>query len=178
MAPADQSASPGLEQYKQQAIHELAAAPVVATFVAVFASLAFLPVLSFALFAVGTVLIVGGSALLFAAGVISWLVGAAALLLVGTLAVIAFVSLFATACIGGAFALVRFVQIVKTADTLPDAIHEFQTEATTLLAGTSANFKGFDSANKVRFNGVVQQDGEEDVKLNDVKPHSLSNGTA
>ncbi|PRQ75111.1 hypothetical protein AAT19DRAFT_14133 [Rhodotorula toruloides] len=106
MAPLDQDK---LADYKQQAMKEVEAAqaylsdkgadlqtryvepalttfrhhahqrPLFTTFALVFGLLSFFPVLLFTLFAAGTVLAVGGAALVGAAVVIAWLVGSAAL---------------------------------------------------------------------------------------------------
>ncbi|BGP47252.1 hypothetical protein JCM10450v2_003104 [Rhodotorula kratochvilovae] len=205
MAPVDLSSS-GLEAYKQQALTDLQQAasnlnarasslhtryvapstdalarsahrqPVLAAFLGVFALLAFFPVLTFTLFALGTVLVIGGGALLAATAVIAWIVGAAGLLLVGTLVVVAFLSFIATVWIGGAYALYRFWTILKQADTLPDAIQDFQDEAVALLLPSRA--QAGEASSKVRFNGVVKEEGGGDGKLNDLKPVGGTNGSA
>lgn len=57
--------------------HHAEQRPLFTTFALVFGLLSFFPVLLFTLFAAGTVLAVGGAALVGAAVVIAWLVGSA-----------------------------------------------------------------------------------------------------
>ncbi|GAA6054152.1 hypothetical protein JCM3770_003221 [Rhodotorula araucariae] len=205
MAPTDLSSS-GLEAYKQQALADLQNAassfntrasslharyieptadalarnsrrqPVLAAFLSVFALLAFFPVLTFTLFTCGTILVIGGGAILASAVVIAWIVGAAGLFLVGTLAVIAFLSFIATVWIGGVYAVYRFWTILKHADTLPEALQDFQDEAVTLLVPSRA--QNGDASSKVRFNGVVKAEGGGDGKLNDLTSVGGAIGTA
>ncbi|GAA5970572.1 hypothetical protein JCM11641_007356 [Rhodosporidiobolus odoratus] len=144
--------------------------PLATTFLSIFAALSFLPLVTFSLFAAGSVLVVGGGALIAAAIVISWLVGSAALILAGTLAVTAVISAFATVWLLAAYAAYRFFSIVGKADTLPDAIKEFQHEASNLYVGTAKQIVDetggdhtFVGGKKVRINGVVQQEGDKDV---------------
>ncbi|BGP23886.1 hypothetical protein Rt10032_c05g2401 [Rhodotorula toruloides] len=194
MAPLDQDK---LADYKQQAMKEIEAAqaylsskgadlqsryvepavdalrhhaqqrPLFTTFALVSGVLSFFPILLFTLFAAGTVLAVGGAALVGAAVVIGWLVGSAALLLVGTLVVVGFLGAVATFWIGASYAAIRFLHHLRTADTLPDAIHDFRSEATDLLFGssTSASHNGTNGCTKVHFNSIVKREGEKDVPV-------------
>lgn len=112
-----------------------------------------------------------------------------ALLLVGTLAVVGFISAVATFWIGASYAALRLLHHLRTADTLPDAIQvrgdrtarirsceteltlsrsqDFRSEATDLLSGSSASAKhnGTNGYTKVHFDSVVKQEGEKDVPV-------------
>ncbi|KWU47555.1 hypothetical protein RHOSPDRAFT_30984 [Rhodotorula sp. JG-1b] len=201
MAPIEAAT---LEQYKKQALEEFAnansaiaskatdlhtryvdpnfrlaashaqQAPLLATFVGVFAALALLPVFLFLTFAVGATLVIGGGAFLFAAVVISWLVGSAALLLVGTLAVVLFFSTVTTGFLVSAFLTFRFVSFLAHSETLPDAIKAFQSEAQDLLIPPALS-KRLGSrpslyrapSSKVHFDAVVKEEGVGEVPVKD-----------
>ncbi|POY73686.1 hypothetical protein BMF94_3222 [Rhodotorula taiwanensis] len=199
MAPSDQST---LEHYKQQAIEDFSRAnsavtskakdlharyvdpnlrvvashaqhaPVAATLIGVFGLFALLPVLLFLSFAIGVVLVVGGGAFLFAAVVIGWLIGSAALLLLGTLAVVFFLSVATTGFLVSAFLAYRFATLLSHSDTLPDALKSFQSEATKLLVppalsqriGSRPSLHRAPSS-KVHFDSVVKEEGVGEVPV-------------
>ncbi|GAA5823484.1 hypothetical protein JCM11251_000650 [Rhodosporidiobolus azoricus] len=148
-------------------------APIATTFFTLLATLSAIPVATFLFFATGTILVIGGGALLVASILIGWLVGAAALLLVGALAVTTFISVFATVSLLAGYAVLRFISIVASSETLPDAIKQAQEEATNLYAGRAWQLKeqtdaalGNGSGNKkVRIDGVVKQEGQNNVPV-------------
>ncbi|GAA5955805.1 hypothetical protein JCM21900_001717 [Sporobolomyces salmonicolor] len=140
--------------------------PLLTLFLASFATLSFIPTLTFLLFAIGTLLVIGGAALVVAVVSIGWMVGAAALLLVGVLSVTAFLAACIAGWLGSAYAAYRLVSILSHASTLPQGLKEFQGEITALVAGSSSSQKPqFDDKPKVRFNGVAGQEGDVDVKV-------------
>ncbi|GAA5866470.1 hypothetical protein JCM3774_004694 [Rhodotorula dairenensis] len=196
MAPVEPAST--LEQYKKQALEDLTSAnsaiaskakelqtryvdpnlrlaashaqqaPVVATFAGVFAALAILPLFLFLSFAVGVIFVIGGGALLFAA----MLVGSAALLLVGTLAVVLFCSIATTGFLVSAFLAFRFASLLVHAETLPEAVKAFQSEAHSLLVpsqlskrlGARPIFHRAPSS-KVHFDSVVKEEGVGEVPV-------------
>ncbi|GAA5897139.1 hypothetical protein JCM6882_001802 [Rhodosporidiobolus microsporus] len=139
-------------------------APIATTFFTLLAALSFIPVATFLLFSLGTILVIGGGALVAATGLIGWLVGSAALLLVGALFVTTFLSVFATASLLAGYAVVRFFSIVASSETLPDAFKQAQEEASNLYAGRGWVARD-DTGKKVRINGVVKQEGHQDVPV-------------
>ncbi|GAA6016124.1 hypothetical protein JCM10207_004452 [Rhodosporidiobolus poonsookiae] len=138
--------------------------PLPTLFLALFAAFSFVPVLTFLLFAVGSVVIVGGGALLAAGAVTAWLVGTGALLLVGAVIVTAFLAAGATASFVSAYAAYRFFALLGSAQTLPDALQQFQDEAVNLVKG-SAEQDAPGAGKKVRINGIAKQEGEGDVAV-------------
>ncbi|GAA5844056.1 hypothetical protein JCM9279_003718 [Rhodotorula babjevae] len=180
MAPLDLT-SDKLDSYKQQALDDLHSRylepavdslskraqghPVRASFLGVFALFAFLPVVAWTCFAVGTILVVGGTALVVATVIISWALATAGLVLFGVLCFAAFFSVLATLSLGATYASYRFYTILKQSETLPDAIQDFQDEAAALLLPGS--YQDGETSSKVRFNGVVKKEDGEGASLND-----------
>ncbi|BGP15163.1 hypothetical protein JCM10213_008697 [Rhodosporidiobolus nylandii] len=141
--------------------------PLATTLLTVFAALSFLPVATFLLFAIGSLLVVGGGALIGATVLLAWLVGSAALLLVGALAVTGFLSLLATVSLLGTYAVYRFFAILRQADTFPEAVKDFQLEASNLYGSGQQVQDGVSNggSKKVRIDGVVKQEGEGDTTV-------------
>ncbi|GAA6031195.1 hypothetical protein JCM8097_004055 [Rhodosporidiobolus ruineniae] len=148
-------------------------APIATTFFALLTALSFIPVATFSVFALSTIVLVGGGALLTAAAVVSWIVGSAALLLVGALVVTVSISAFLTAGLVATYLALRFLSILRNADTLPAAVKQFQEELSNLYVGRAWQIKEETSSNgsngaankKVRIDGVVKQEGAADTAV-------------
>ncbi|KAK4703309.1 hypothetical protein P7C70_g2913, partial [Phenoliferia sp. Uapishka_3] len=157
------TASPGLEDYKRQALKTLSgnvdalqsqrkemretyvdpaisfvtskaqSQPISTAFLGVFFACTFFPVLSFTLFSIGTIITLVGGALAVSLFVSACAIGGAGLLLLGTLFAAACFTIFVVSWAILAAAAFRLVVIVLRAPNLPQGLKTFEAEARHVL---------------------------------------------
>ncbi|KAM0788820.1 hypothetical protein ACM66B_002906 [Microbotryomycetes sp. NB124-2] len=109
--------------------------PITTTFIATFAVFSFIPILSFAVFALSSIVVVGGAALAISLAILGFVVGGAALLLGGTLILTSLAAATATLWIGGAFAVFRLLVCMSQAPSVQEGVKSFLHEVKTTFVG-------------------------------------------
>ncbi|GAA5839335.1 hypothetical protein JCM3766R1_004803 [Sporobolomyces carnicolor] len=146
--------------------------PLPTLFLTVLVALSILPVSIFLIFALGTLLIIGGGALVATVLTLAFIIGNATMLLLGALAITSFFAACITGWIVAAYAAYRFAMIVTHAQNLPAALKEFKEEVVTLtFGGGFARLNGTGGQQhsgkqgSVRFDNYVQVSDNGDAEI-------------
>ncbi|KAK4057944.1 hypothetical protein OIO90_001163 [Microbotryomycetes sp. JL221] len=122
---------PAQDYVEQQLQHR----PILTIYTLIFVGLSFVPVVSFGIWALASVLVVGGTALLISGVILGVVLGGAAFLLFGALFLSAIGAIIGTLWVGGIYALYRLLVCVSNAPTLQDGVKSFVNEVTNLFVG-------------------------------------------
>ncbi|GAA6025684.1 hypothetical protein JCM11491_005221 [Sporobolomyces phaffii] len=142
--------------------------PLPTLFLAILVAFSILPVSIFLIFALGTLLFIGGGALVATVLTLAFIIGNATMLLLGALSIAAFFAACITGWIVAAYAVYRFAMIITHASNLPQGLKEFKEEAVGLIfgGGFSASRHGGGGGGKVRFDNHVHdsENGNAEIK--------------
>lgn len=196
--------SPQLDKYKQQAVEDFKknvsylrektqvaqsqyvepatdyisqnaqARPFATALLAVFLATSFFPILSFILFALASILTIGGGALVFGLFWIAVLIGGAATALVGTLFFAAIFSIFIVFWSSVAFLSYRFVLTVGTAPKISDGFQAFEKEVKGRLGLSPLIDLSSTKTTKVAPGGYHSVNGDQSGEEQDVKITNLT----
>ncbi|GAA5927403.1 lipid droplet assembly factor 1 [Sporobolomyces koalae] len=143
--------------------------PLPTLFLAVLLALSILPISIFLIFSLGTLLFIGGGALVATVLTLAFIIGNATMLLLGALSIAAFFAACITGWIVAAYAAYRFAVIIANSSNLPQGLKDFKQEALSLIFGGGyhgSHESGSDKFNgKVRFNNNVQHSDDSEVKI-------------
>ncbi|KDE07832.1 hypothetical protein MVLG_01927 [Microbotryum lychnidis-dioicae p1A1 Lamole] len=112
------------------------ARPIMTSLLGVFFALSFFPIVTFVLFSLGAILTVGGTALIISLAILTFVIGTAVTLLIGTLFVTGFLSLCALGWVLAIYALVRLGQNLLHEDNTVEGLKSYYAEMHGLVFGT------------------------------------------